>query len=191
MEAFADFVIRSRERSRRAGTLLRSDATNETALAIVRDLSVFLAGERGKRDWALTEVQGFDPRLVTDFAALLGIDVSELAALTGVLLREVPRSPGPETVDAAALLWEVRRLSATQARHVSEPARAPYVRTPATGTSSTVLDRCEWVVWWQGLVVVGDRVRVRRWRQQLGRAHPYEYKLFADRHYAYSYRLRR
>lgn len=45
------------------------------------------------------------PRLVTDFAALLGIDACELAALTGVSLREVPPPPSPEAVDAAALLW--------------------------------------------------------------------------------------
>ncbi|MFF8027391.1 hypothetical protein ACFZDJ_41090 [Streptomyces sp. NPDC007896] len=64
------------------------------------------------------------PRLVTDFAVLLGIDASDLAALTGVFLREVPPSPSPEAVDAAALLWEARRLSAVQARHVAELARA-------------------------------------------------------------------
>ncbi|MGE7388191.1 hypothetical protein ACQKM2_22245 [Streptomyces sp. NPDC004126] len=60
------------------------------------------------------------PRLVTDFAALLGIDAYELAALTGIVLSEVPRLPSSEVVDAAALLWEVRRLSATQARHISD-----------------------------------------------------------------------
>ncbi|MCX4853863.1 hypothetical protein OG426_53880 [Streptomyces canus] len=64
------------------------------------------------------------PRLVTDFAALLGIDVRELAALTGVYLREVPLPPAAEAVDAAALLWEARRLSAAQARHVAELARS-------------------------------------------------------------------
>ncbi|WP_406293477.1 hypothetical protein OG948_02630 [Embleya sp. NBC_00888] len=64
------------------------------------------------------------PRLVTDFAALLGIDARELAMLTGVHLPEVPPPPPPEAVDAAALLWEARRLSATQARHVSELARS-------------------------------------------------------------------
>ncbi|MYS19877.1 hypothetical protein GA0115240_114411 [Streptomyces sp. DvalAA-14] len=64
------------------------------------------------------------PRLVTDFAALLGIDARELAALTGVFLPEVPPPPSAEAVDAAALLWETRRLSAVQARHVSELARS-------------------------------------------------------------------
>ncbi|MFB7266096.1 hypothetical protein ACFCXH_28715 [Streptomyces nojiriensis] len=64
------------------------------------------------------------PRLVTDFAAVLGIGARELAGLTGVDLREVPPPPAPEAVDAAALLWEARRLSAAQAQHVAELARS-------------------------------------------------------------------
>ncbi|WP_316752394.1 helix-turn-helix domain-containing protein [Streptomyces herbicida] len=64
------------------------------------------------------------PSLVTDFAAVLGIDALELAALTGVFLPEMPASPTPRAVDAAALLWETPRLSAAQARHVSELARS-------------------------------------------------------------------
>ncbi|MGW4906309.1 hypothetical protein [Streptomyces sp. NPDC004270] len=62
------------------------------------------------------------PRLVTDFAALLGINARDLAALTGVRPREVP--PPPEAADAAVLLWEARRLSVAQARHVAELARS-------------------------------------------------------------------
>ncbi|WP_448319977.1 hypothetical protein [Streptomyces sp. CO7] len=62
------------------------------------------------------------PRLVTDFAALLGIDAVELAGLTGVVLDEAPPPPAPEAVDAAALLWEARRLSADQARQAAELA---------------------------------------------------------------------
>lgn len=60
VEAFSDFMIRSRERSRRAGTLPRTDGTIEAALAIVRDLALFLAGERGKQDWALTDVHDLE-----------------------------------------------------------------------------------------------------------------------------------
>ncbi|MFF6983715.1 hypothetical protein ACFZAV_40050 [Streptomyces sp. NPDC008343] len=60
MEAFSYFMIRSRERSRRAGTLPRTDGTIEAALAIVRDLALFLASERGKEDWALTDVHDFE-----------------------------------------------------------------------------------------------------------------------------------
>ncbi|MFF4448404.1 hypothetical protein [Streptomyces sp. NPDC001502] len=64
------------------------------------------------------------PRLVTDCAAVLGIDARELAGLTGVDLCEVPPPAAPEAVDAAALLWEARRLSAAQAQHVAEVARS-------------------------------------------------------------------
>ncbi|MER5515704.1 helix-turn-helix domain-containing protein [Streptomyces sp. NPDC002763] len=64
------------------------------------------------------------PRLVTDFAALLGINARDLAALTGVRPRELPPPPPPEAADAAVLLWEARRLSAAQARHVAELARS-------------------------------------------------------------------
>lgn len=64
------------------------------------------------------------PRLVTDFAALLGIDTRVLAGLTGVVLPEPPRPPAPEAVDGAALLWEARRLSEAQARDVSGMANS-------------------------------------------------------------------
>ncbi|WP_272933087.1 hypothetical protein [Actinacidiphila reveromycinica] len=33
-------------------------------------------------------------------------------------------SPSPEGADAAALLWELRRLTAAQAQHVAELARS-------------------------------------------------------------------
>ncbi|MET9595617.1 helix-turn-helix transcriptional regulator [Streptomyces sp. NPDC006516] len=64
------------------------------------------------------------PRLVTDFAALLGANARELAALTGIYLHEVPPPPAPEAVDAAVLLWEARRLSAGQAEHVAKLVRS-------------------------------------------------------------------
>lgn len=62
------------------------------------------------------------PGLVTDFAAVLGIEARQLAALTGVVLPGTPRPPAPEAVDAAALLWAARSLSAAQAQHVAELA---------------------------------------------------------------------
>jgi hypothetical protein len=65
---FADSMLRSRERARRAGTRPRTDHTIETALAIVRDLAVFLDGERGKPDWALADVH--------DIEAFLGVPPS-------------------------------------------------------------------------------------------------------------------
>ncbi|MFB7371934.1 hypothetical protein ACFC0D_19035 [Streptomyces sp. NPDC056222] len=60
VEAFSDFMIRSRERSRRAGTLPRTDGTIEAALAIVRDLALFLSSECGRQDWALTDVHDLE-----------------------------------------------------------------------------------------------------------------------------------
>ncbi|MEV7834554.1 hypothetical protein AB0P12_28590 [Streptomyces subrutilus] len=69
------------------------------------------------------------PRLVTDFAALLGLDARELAALTGVPLTRAPGPPAPEAVDAAALLWEARRLSAGRAEQVAGMVRS--LRAPA------------------------------------------------------------
>ncbi|WP_053853238.1 hypothetical protein [Streptomyces sp. NRRL B-24085] len=67
---------------------------------------------------------------MTDFAALLGIDAGDLAALTGVVLREAPPPPPRRAVDAAALLWAARRLSAAQARQISELARSLREASP-------------------------------------------------------------
>lgn len=53
---FADHLVRSRERARRAGTLPRSDTTIEASIGIVRDLARFLAAERSKSDWSVVEV---------------------------------------------------------------------------------------------------------------------------------------
>ncbi|MFG1810921.1 hypothetical protein [Streptomyces sp. NPDC049040] len=64
------------------------------------------------------------PRLVIDFSALLGIEAGELAAMTGVVLPGIPPPPPPEAQDAAALLWEARRLSAEQAEYVAALARS-------------------------------------------------------------------
>ncbi|MEU3465535.1 hypothetical protein ABZ721_37055 [Streptomyces sp. NPDC006733] len=64
------------------------------------------------------------PRLVTDCATLLGIDSCDLAALTGVHLTEAPLPLSPEAAETAALLWEMRRLSAAQAQDVCDVARA-------------------------------------------------------------------
>ncbi|MEU1466767.1 hypothetical protein ABZ434_00850 [Streptomyces sp. NPDC005761] len=62
------------------------------------------------------------PGLVTDFAALLGFEARQLAVLAGAVLPEPSRPPAQEAVDAAALLWAARALSAAQAQHVAELA---------------------------------------------------------------------
>jgi integrase len=62
---FADAMLHGRERARRAGTRPRTDHTIETALAITRDLAVFLVRDRGKPDWALAGVHDIEAFLGT------------------------------------------------------------------------------------------------------------------------------
>lgn len=54
--AFADHLVRSRERARRAGTQPRADNTIEQTLGIVRDLACFVTTDRAKHDWSTVEV---------------------------------------------------------------------------------------------------------------------------------------
>ncbi|MFJ3176598.1 hypothetical protein ACIPJK_38465 [Streptomyces roseus] len=65
VQAFAESLLRARERARRAGTLPRTDSTIDAALAIVRDLACFLTGSRDKQDWALTDVHDVEAFLAT------------------------------------------------------------------------------------------------------------------------------
>jgi site-specific recombinase XerD len=62
---FCEHMLAARQRARRAGTRPRTDHTIETALAIVRDLAVFLADWRGKQDWALADVNDIEAFLAT------------------------------------------------------------------------------------------------------------------------------
>ena len=62
---FCEHMLAARRRARRAGTRPRADHTIETALSIVRDLAVFLAGHRGKQDWALADVHDIEAFLAT------------------------------------------------------------------------------------------------------------------------------
>jgi integrase len=59
-ESFAAFLLRSRERARRAGTLPRKDITLDLTLSTIRDLATFILDERGKRDWALVDVHDIE-----------------------------------------------------------------------------------------------------------------------------------
>jgi hypothetical protein len=54
--AFAESMLRARERARRAGTRPCADRTIDSALATVRDLARFLDTQRHKQDWALVDV---------------------------------------------------------------------------------------------------------------------------------------
>jgi integrase len=62
---FCEHMLAARQRARRAGTRPRDDHTIETALAIVRDLAGFLTSQRGKQDWALTDVHDIEAFLGT------------------------------------------------------------------------------------------------------------------------------
>jgi len=75
--AFAESMLRARDRARRAGTRPRTDRTIESALAIVRDLAVFLNTQRGKQDWALVDV--------TDIEAFLAESPNNRARRLAVL----------------------------------------------------------------------------------------------------------
>lgn len=56
VDSFAESLLTARARARRAGTLPRSDRTIDVALATLRDLALFLNGERGKQDWSTVDV---------------------------------------------------------------------------------------------------------------------------------------
>jgi len=52
---YAAALAAGQQRARQAGTRPRADATIAGELAILRDLALFLAAERGKTDWATTQ----------------------------------------------------------------------------------------------------------------------------------------
>lgn len=58
--AFAEHLVGSRERARRAGTRPRADTTIEQTLAAIRDLARFLATERAKHDWSAVAVDDLE-----------------------------------------------------------------------------------------------------------------------------------
>lgn len=65
VQAFAESMLRARERALKAGTLPRTDSTIDAALAIVRDLARFLTSTRNKQDWSLTDVHDVEAFLAT------------------------------------------------------------------------------------------------------------------------------
>jgi len=62
------------------------------------------------------------PAVFAGFAAVLGIQVAELAALTGFGLPPRPVPEGPMSAVVAELIWDMRRLTVEQVRHVREAA---------------------------------------------------------------------
>jgi hypothetical protein len=63
--AFAEHLLASRERARKAGTHPRKHATVEARLNTVRDLAIFLVNERGVTDWATVDVADIEAFLHT------------------------------------------------------------------------------------------------------------------------------
>gem|GEM_PF-6350641 len=63
--AFENAQMKAQDRARRAGTRPRRDHTLETALAIIRDLALFLISMRGKTDWAQVDVHDVEAFLAT------------------------------------------------------------------------------------------------------------------------------
>lgn len=53
---------------------------------------------------------------------MLGIPAGDLAALTSITLPEEPHTTEPTAADMADLIWDLRRLTADQVRHVVEAA---------------------------------------------------------------------
>ena len=62
--AFADHLVRSQERARRAGTRPRTDSTIEKSITTVRDLAKFLDTERHKEEWSTVESTDIDAFLL-------------------------------------------------------------------------------------------------------------------------------
>jgi hypothetical protein len=67
-------------------------------------------------------VKELDPELLDGFAAVLGVPVEVLASLTGMRQMPVSRRNSQEVIETAALLWDMRHLTAEQVRQVSHLA---------------------------------------------------------------------
>jgi hypothetical protein len=67
-------------------------------------------------------VKELDAELLNGFAAVLGVPVTVLASLTGMHPMPVSRRNPQEVIETAALLWDVRHLTAEQVRQVSHLA---------------------------------------------------------------------
>ena len=70
------------------------------------------------------------PDWVTGFATALGIPAGDLAAITGIEASGEPVRTDPLASEVAELIWNLRRLSATQAKHVLHEANAMLVAIP-------------------------------------------------------------
>ncbi|MFF9773540.1 hypothetical protein ACF1HJ_07670 [Streptomyces sp. NPDC013978] len=63
------------------------------------------------------------PDLLADYAALLDIPADDLSALTGIPLPTTPSTPKLDAPGIAELIWELRRLTASQLQQVTDTAK--------------------------------------------------------------------
>lgn len=89
------------------------------------------------------------PEWLAGFAAVMGIPVGDLAAVTGIGLPGGPVRDHLLAPEMAELIWNLRRLSAAHARHLHDEAKAMLVPIPDGATDE------EWNrvyhqhgVWW-------------------------------------------
>ncbi|WP_433174435.1 hypothetical protein [Actinoallomurus sp. CA-150999] len=70
------------------------------------------------------------PAWLAGFATTLGIPIGDLAAITGTVLSEPTPPDNPLAAEAAELLWDCQRLTASQIEHVRAEAEAMLVAVP-------------------------------------------------------------
>jgi hypothetical protein len=68
------------------------------------------------------------PELLTGLATVLGIPTDDLTALTGIDLPENTPPQNPAAAEIAELIWDVRRLTADQLRHIRDQAESMQQR---------------------------------------------------------------
>jgi hypothetical protein len=64
------------------------------------------------------------PDLLVDYSTLLGIPARDLAALIGMTLTDALPAPRRSVEEVPELIWDVRRLTADQVKHVADVAKA-------------------------------------------------------------------
>ncbi|GII33517.1 hypothetical protein Pmi06nite_69590 [Planotetraspora mira] len=74
--------------------------------------------------WVQNGRKQLTPELLADFSAVLDVPADDLAALTGVALPDAALVPKPDVTGVAELIWDVRRLTASQLRQVSDLAKS-------------------------------------------------------------------
>lgn len=73
------------------------------------------------------------PEWVGHIAAVLGIPVDDLAAITGIEVADGAVRHHPLMAEMAGLLWKLRRLSASQMKHVFDQAESMLAAVPEDG----------------------------------------------------------